>query len=258
MRKRVLLQTAVLLSAVVNLSYVGASCWPPVEGQTPRDVLKCLQSELDTQQKRIAVLEKENQRLRSLSPTTENCTTAQQGQIRFDGTYARLCNGKSWQIIESRQPKPVMMRSANKYTMVEMINLLGSKYGAPEGQGVGSICEKGYHICTFMEGLVLKHAYPRSRGHDEEPYVMLRTFGTPATDSRRGAGVGTSHPHNSLLGFGMHNKEGGLYARIQCPAGSGPALFLDGKTRRDRGIRVHYGCISDAKQYWACCLNNLD
>ncbi|OAD21748.1 secreted protein, partial [Candidatus Thiomargarita nelsonii] len=58
MKKRVLLQTAVLLAATVNLSEVAASCFPPAKGQTPLDVLKCLQSELDSQQKRIAELEK--------------------------------------------------------------------------------------------------------------------------------------------------------------------------------------------------------
>jgi len=64
MKKRVLLQTAVLLAATVNLSEVAASCFPAPKGQTPLDVLKCLQSELDSQQKRIAELEKENERLR--------------------------------------------------------------------------------------------------------------------------------------------------------------------------------------------------
>jgi hypothetical protein len=44
MRKRVLLQTAVLLAATLNFSYVAASCVPPAKGQTPLDVLKCLQS----------------------------------------------------------------------------------------------------------------------------------------------------------------------------------------------------------------------
>jgi ATPase subunit of ABC transporter with duplicated ATPase domains len=70
MRKRVLLQTAVLLAATVNLSEVAASCFPPAKsGITPLDVLECLQSVLDTQQKqidsqqkRIAELEKEAKR----------------------------------------------------------------------------------------------------------------------------------------------------------------------------------------------------
>jgi hypothetical protein len=64
MRKRVLLQSAMLLAATVNLSEVAASCFPPAKGQRPLDVLKCLQSELDSQQKRIAELEKEIQHLR--------------------------------------------------------------------------------------------------------------------------------------------------------------------------------------------------
>ncbi|OAD21454.1 cell wall surface anchor family protein [Candidatus Thiomargarita nelsonii] len=49
---------------------MAASCFPPAKGQTPLDVLECLQSVLDTQQKqidsqqkRIAELEKENQAL---------------------------------------------------------------------------------------------------------------------------------------------------------------------------------------------------
>jgi len=63
MRKRVLLQTAVLLAATVNLSEVAASCFPPAKGQTPLDVLECLQSVLDTQQKQIDSQQKQTAKL---------------------------------------------------------------------------------------------------------------------------------------------------------------------------------------------------
>jgi len=72
MKKRVLLQTAVLLAATLNLSEVIASCFPPAKGQTPLEVLECLQSELDNQQKRIAELEKENERLRHAISVSSN------------------------------------------------------------------------------------------------------------------------------------------------------------------------------------------
>jgi len=75
MKKRVLLQTAVLLAATVNLSEVAASCFPPAKGQTPLDVLKCLQSELDSQQKRIAELEKENRQLQAHNWGAEGWTS---------------------------------------------------------------------------------------------------------------------------------------------------------------------------------------
>jgi hypothetical protein len=83
MRKRVLLQTAVLLAATVNFSYVAASCVPPAKGQTPLDVLKCIQSELDSQQKRIAELEKENQRLRQ---KTDTFTVSGDGNVAIGTT----------------------------------------------------------------------------------------------------------------------------------------------------------------------------
>jgi len=107
MRKRVLLQTAVLLAATVNLSEVAASCFPPAKGQTPLDVLECLQSVLDTQQKQIdsqqkqtaklekeakisaahiAKLEKENQALQqkvaALTEDLQRQNQAQQQQIK--------------------------------------------------------------------------------------------------------------------------------------------------------------------------------
>jgi hypothetical protein len=94
MRKRVLLQTAVLLAATVNFSYVAASCVPPAKGQTPLDVLKCLQSELDTQQKRIAELEKENQALRQ---KTDAISVSSNGNVGIGTTSpkAKLQIGES-------------------------------------------------------------------------------------------------------------------------------------------------------------------
>jgi cell shape-determining protein MreC len=65
------LKTALFLAAAANMTYASESCVPPKKGQTPLDVLECLQKGLDTltaktekQQKRIAELEKENQALR--------------------------------------------------------------------------------------------------------------------------------------------------------------------------------------------------
>jgi hypothetical protein len=71
MTKRLKLKTALLLAAAANVSYASESCVPPKKGQTPLEVLECLQKGLDTltaktekQQKRIAELEKENEALR--------------------------------------------------------------------------------------------------------------------------------------------------------------------------------------------------
>jgi len=93
MKKRVLLQTAVLLAATVNLSYVAASCFPPAKGQTPLDVLECLQSELDSQQKRIAELEKENERLRKKTGCPAGMANARGYCIHTISPYPR---GKNW------------------------------------------------------------------------------------------------------------------------------------------------------------------
>jgi hypothetical protein len=65
------LKTALFLAAAANMTYASESCVPPKKGQTPLDVLECLQKGLDTltaktekQQKRIAELEKENHAVR--------------------------------------------------------------------------------------------------------------------------------------------------------------------------------------------------
>jgi hypothetical protein len=55
------LKTALLLAAAANVSYASESCVPPKKGQTPFEVLECLQSVQDAQQKRISQLEKDNQ-----------------------------------------------------------------------------------------------------------------------------------------------------------------------------------------------------
>jgi hypothetical protein len=93
MRKRVLLQSAVLLAAAINLSEVAASCVPPAKGQTPLDVLKCLQSELDSQQKRIAELEKENERLRKKTGCPAGMANAGGYCIHTISPYPR---GQNW------------------------------------------------------------------------------------------------------------------------------------------------------------------
>jgi hypothetical protein len=76
MRKRVLLQSAVLLVAAVNLSDVAASCLPPAKGQTPLDVLECLHSELDSQQKRIAEIKELRQQNKTLQGQITELQTA--------------------------------------------------------------------------------------------------------------------------------------------------------------------------------------
>jgi len=49
MKKRTKLKTALfLLAAATNMTYASESCFPPKKGQTPLDVLECLQKGLDT------------------------------------------------------------------------------------------------------------------------------------------------------------------------------------------------------------------
>jgi len=50
------LKTALFLAAAANVSYASESCFPPKKGQTPLDVLECLQSVQDAQQQQIAEL----------------------------------------------------------------------------------------------------------------------------------------------------------------------------------------------------------
>jgi hypothetical protein len=67
MKKRTKLKTALfLLAAATNMTYASertgiSYCVPPKEGQTPLEVLECLQSALDKQRQQISELKAENQ-----------------------------------------------------------------------------------------------------------------------------------------------------------------------------------------------------
>jgi hypothetical protein len=81
MKKRTQLKTALLLAALVNVSYAAKVCFPPAERTPFSDVLQCMQDELDAQQQRIATLEKENQRLTRLVHSSQRQIDTQQQQI---------------------------------------------------------------------------------------------------------------------------------------------------------------------------------
>jgi hypothetical protein len=271
MKKRVKLQAA-MLAVIASSSYADESCLTDVENKEPLEVFQCFEAKQNRQQKqierqqekmweqqeKIQTLTQKNQALKTeveqlskkqpnqtLPATTKNCTSEQTGQIRFDGTYARLCNGTHWQVIDARHPKPVLKSSAKAYTMAEVRetakeNLLGQ----------GTICETGYHLCIFMEALVLKYVYPRSRIPYEGDY--LRTLGT-CSEAKY---AGSTHPHNSLLGYKSGDWNG---QNLQCPEGSGPLLHFYKKAHRSLGYEWDGGCYKDDKQWpWACCINNLD
>ncbi|OQY52847.1 MAG: hypothetical protein B6247_16145 [Candidatus Parabeggiatoa sp. nov. 2] len=221
---------------------------------------KALKTKVDTQQQQMGELAAENkkrqtenkalktqveqlsQQLHTLPATTEDCTSAQTGQIRFDGTYARLCNGTHWQVMDARHPKPVLKATAKKYTMAEV------RATAKENSyGQGTICETGYHLCIFLEALVLKYAYPRSRipfeGQD-----YLRTLG-----NHSGAVLaGSTTAHNSLLG----HKEGGSWngPSLQCPNGSGPMLHFQNKHHRNLGYEWKATWLPTA--LWLCLVRH--
>jgi hypothetical protein len=65
MKKRTQLKTALLLAALVNVSYAAEVFFPPAEG-TPFKNFPRLQDKLDAQQQQISALKKENQRLLNL------------------------------------------------------------------------------------------------------------------------------------------------------------------------------------------------
>jgi regulator of replication initiation timing len=224
---------------------------------------QALKTQVDTQQQQMGELAAENKKqqaenkalktqleqlsqLHTLPATTENCTGEQTGQIRFDGTYARLCNGTHWQVIDARHPKQVLKRSAKKYTMAEVRATAGeNEYGQ------GTICETGYHLCIFMEALVLKYAYPRSRiAFGREGF--LRTLGNYSGANY----VGNTQPHNSLLGYKSSGNWNG--PSLQCPDGSGPMIYFSNRDSRNTGHEWNGGCHKDDKRHWACCINNLD
>jgi len=195
----------------------------------------------------------------SQAPKTENCTTAQKGQIRFDGTYARLCNGKDWQVIDARQSKPVLKQSDKKYSMAE-VRKKGRAYDAIDGKhpkrfGQGSICEIGYHICTFMEASVIKYAYPRSRV--DVKAKSLRMLGTYSASND----AGIESASNSLVGYSRGaNAASWNGSSVACPNNSGPMLRFYEDTNRDIGMAWDGGCHREIDEYyhWACCINNLD
>ena len=228
---------------------------------------QALKTQVDTQQQQMGKLQAENQALKTqveqlsqqrpnqtpttttenpnqtLPATTENCTSEATGQIRFDGTYARLCNGTHWQVMEARHPKPVLKPSAKTYTIAEI-----QATAAENEYGQGTVCETGYHLCIFMEALVLKHAYPRSRiPFDGNDY--LRTLGNYSSVNN----VGNTSSHNALLGYKDWNGPS-----LQCPEGSGPMLHFYNRDSRNTGAEWDGGCHKDDKRLWACCINNLD
>ena len=251
MRKRAKLTTAIFLAASVNVSYGGENCLPPDAGMNdPMKIFECFQGMLDTQQQQIGELTAENQALKNqlnqkLPANAENCSAEQQGQIGFDGTYARLCNGKNWQIVDARNSKPVLKASAKQYTIAEV-----QATAKDNAFGQGTVCETGYHICIFMEALSLKYAYPRSRiAFEGEP---LRTLGN-RTNIEYSTGT---HEHNSLLGYKRGDWWNG--PNLQCPDGSGPMIHFFSKSNRSKGEEWDGGCHKDSKHPWACCINNLD
>ncbi|MDM8558333.1 hypothetical protein [Candidatus Parabeggiatoa sp. HSG14] len=265
MKKRTKLITTILLAVSVNVSYGGENCLPPDVGskQTPMDVFRCFQRVFDAQQNRIDELATGNLNLKieleqlkqklpnqKLPANTENCSAEQKGQIAFDDTYARLCNGINWQIMDARNPKPVLKASAKKYTIAEVrATAKDNKFGQ------GTVCETGYHLCIFMEALSLKYAYPRSRIAFEE-HGYLRTLGN-YTDIT--VAVGGTHPHNSLLGHKDSRWDLKWNGKsLQCPDGSGPMTHFQNKSLRNQGYEWTGGCYKDDKRYWACCINNLD
>jgi len=283
MKNRSKLKTALLLAMAVNSSYAEERCFPPV-GEIPTlpEVLECFQKGLDTvtaenqkqqttintqqglidaQQQQISELEAENQALKTQveqlsqnqpnQPLTKNCTPEQKGQIRFDGTYGRLCNGTNWQIMDARQSKPVLKPSAKQYTIAE-VRETAKDQNWYQVAGQGTICETGYHVCTFMEALVLKYAFPRSRIAYGESGYSIRTLGNYSEVKL----AGTTHPHNALLGYNDSEKWNG--PSLQCPEGSAPMIHFYDKGSINRGLEWDGGCYKDDKRNWACCLNNLD
>ncbi|MDM8560977.1 hypothetical protein [Candidatus Parabeggiatoa sp. HSG14] len=64
MKKRVKLQTAILVLLASTAAYADESCLTNVGDKTPVDVFQCIEAKLNTQQNRITELEKENKRLR--------------------------------------------------------------------------------------------------------------------------------------------------------------------------------------------------
>ncbi|HDN27160.1 MAG TPA: hypothetical protein ENG03_08705 [Thioploca sp.] len=90
MKKRLTLPAAIL-AALASSSYADDNCFD-YEKSLP-DVFKCFQNrldtqrlQLDTQQKRIAKLEKENQRMRQITKVIS---------VSSDGKAQRICSGRT-------------------------------------------------------------------------------------------------------------------------------------------------------------------
>ncbi|OQY52842.1 MAG: hypothetical protein B6247_16120 [Candidatus Parabeggiatoa sp. nov. 2] len=113
----------------------------------------------------------------------------------------------------------------------------------PQLSGQGTICETGYHLCHFMEALVLKYAYPRSR-IPFEGNTHLRTLGNHSAAEL----AGSTHPHNSLLGY----KDGGSWngPSLQCPEGSGPIIQFYNRDYRNLGYEWDGACYKDDNKPW--------
>jgi len=244
--------TLLFISGIIftlPVSYAIEDCGTSVTECQLKQRIKDLENEVQA----LKALKDEVKALKALissqAPPTENCTTAQKGQIRFDGTYGRLCNGKDWQVVDARKSKPVLKQSAKQYTAAEI-----RKTASENSFGQGTICETGYHVCTFMEALVLKYAFPRSRMAEKGGFRTLGNYSEVRL-------AGTAHPHNSLLGYNDIEYKGSEKwngPSLQCLEGSAPMIHLYDKGSINRGLEWDGGCYKDDKRHWACCLNNLD
>jgi TolA-binding protein len=117
MKKRTQLKTALLLAATVNVSYAAEVCFPPAEGTPFYDVLQCFQNGLDAQQKRVAALETENQRLRTLVSSSKTQIDSQQKRIAAlekENQRLRTLVSSSKTQIDSQQKRIAALETENQ------------------------------------------------------------------------------------------------------------------------------------------------
>lgn len=137
MKKRTKLQAAIL-AALASSSYANESCLTDVEDKGLLEVFQCIEAKLNTQQNRIAELEKENLRLQqktdAISVSSDGkvgiCTTPSQlidvlGDARIGKTNARHyleIASQSWPEIRWTTPTytkvPVVVQAALKVNLV--------------------------------------------------------------------------------------------------------------------------------------------
>jgi hypothetical protein len=188
--------------------------------------------------------------VRAQSSGGATCDSGRAGQIEFVNGQFRGCDGTDWRVLEMQDKRPIMKQSASNYTMAQVRSLTSAGGNWVGYSGSTSVCESGYHICTYTEAIVNKYAYSTSR-FQFTAGQYFRTLGNYSY----GPYAGVDHPHNAMSGY--HDGGGWqMNGATRCASGAGPMFYIYSNSDRAQGVEWEGGChVDDGARPWMCCIN---